>query len=169
MGVASSTVLPANPPRIAWKIVSGLTPPWLQYQCFRHGSDVQGYIIWLASFVDCRRRYRRKRTTNVPILLRMPWHFRKFPFSRRTMIERVPSMASVAPAHRGASISTPFSAALRATSLAARGAIELMSTMIVPGLAPSRMPLGPSTTSFTWGELGSMVTMTSHFFGHFFR
>ena len=78
------------------------------------------------------------------------------------MTERVPSIAFGSPPLTGASsISTPFSASFAAISRLTSGAIELMSMTMAPGLAPSITPFSPSTTSFTWGELGSMVMMMS--------
>jgi hypothetical protein len=40
--------------------------------------------------------------------------------------------------------------------------MELISISTVPGFAPSIMPPSPSATSFTCGEFGSMVMITSH-------
>jgi hypothetical protein len=39
--------------------------------------------------------------------------------------------------------------------------MELISISTVPGFAPSIMPPSPSATSFTCGEFGSMVMITS--------
>jgi len=79
------------------------------------------------------------------------------------MTESVPSTAFGSPPLTGASsISIPFSASRAAISRLARGAIELMSMRVLPGAPPSRTPPGPSTTSFTCGEFGSMVMTASH-------
>ena len=79
-----------------------------------------------------------------------------------TMIASVPSTALGSPPETGASsISTPFFASAAATSWAARGAMELMSTTMLPLRAPSMTPPFPRTASFTCGELGSMVMMRS--------
>jgi hypothetical protein len=59
-------------------------------------------------------------------------------------------------------MSMPFSASFAATSRLASGAMELMSMTMAPLFAPSTTPSFPSTTVFTWGELGSMVMITSH-------
>jgi hypothetical protein len=71
-------------------------------------------------------------------------------------------MAFGSPPETGASIMTmPFSFKAAQISCAAPGAIELMSTTIVPGFAPSMTPSLPSTASRTFGELGSMVMIRS--------
>ena len=81
-----------------------------------------------------------------------------------TMIESVPSIALGSPPLTGASsIRIFFSASLAATSRLTSGAIELMSMRIEPGLADSMTPPFPRTTSLTWGELGSIVMITSVF------
>ena len=78
------------------------------------------------------------------------------------MIASDPSIALGSPPETGASsISTPFFASSAATSWAASGAIELMSTRMLPWRTPSMTPPFPRTAAFTWGELGSMVMMTS--------
>ena len=78
------------------------------------------------------------------------------------MIASVPSIALGSPPLTGASsMVTPFAASRAAISWLASGAMELMSTTIDPGLAPSITPYVPSTASLTSGELGSIVMTTS--------
>ena len=81
-----------------------------------------------------------------------------------TMIERVASIALGSPPLTGASSIRIFLAAsAAATSRLTRGAMELMSIRIEPGRMVSMMPFFPSTTSFTCGELGSIVMIASDF------
>ncbi len=69
-------------------------------------------------------------------------------------------MAPISPPLTGASSMTAPSEAARAASLCAvAGAIVLMSITIVPGCIEENTPPGPSMTSTTSGESGSMVMM----------
>ncbi|MNP45901.1 hypothetical protein D3C76_1398620 [compost metagenome] len=90
------------------------------------------------------------------------YHSSNTAFLPPTITDRVPSMALGSPPLTGASsISTSFLANSPQISRLTSGEMELISRTASPGLAPSMIPDGPSTTSFTWGELGSMVIMAS--------
>ena len=119
-------------------------------------------MIWLASLVMFPAPTSPVSTTDPAIVFMRSWHLSKISFLPPTITERVPSMAFGSPPLTGASSSsTPFSASRAAISRLTSGAIELISMTIIPGRAASMIPPSPSTTSFTWGELGNMVIMMS--------
>ena len=100
--------------------------------------------------------------TEAPSLARIGFTWLNTSSGPPTMMASVASTAFGSPPLTGASnIGIPFCASLAATSWLAAGAIELMSTTIDPGCTPSITPPWPSTASFTCGELGSMVMITS--------
>ena len=79
-----------------------------------------------------------------------------------TMIASVPSMALGSPPETGASsISTPFWRQCRRDLLGRQRRDGAHVDEDGARRAPSITPFGPSTTSFTCGELGSMVMMSS--------
>ena len=71
-------------------------------------------------------------------------------------------MAPGSPPLTGASsISTPFSAHSAAMRCETSGAMELMSMMVLPAVAPSSTPLGPRMARSESAESGSMVIFLS--------
>ena len=78
------------------------------------------------------------------------------------MIERMPSIAPFSPPETGASsILTPFGASAAPTFWETIGEIVDMSARIWPDRTPSSSPFGPSATSSTSGEFGSIVMIRS--------
>ena len=78
------------------------------------------------------------------------------------MIESAASIAPFSPPLTGAStIRTPIAESSAATFCETSGLIVLISMNSCPLFAPSFIPLGPSATNSTSGELGSMVIITS--------
>ena len=78
------------------------------------------------------------------------------------MTDIVPSIALGSPPETGASsMAMPAAARASCTSRDTSGAIDDMSTWTSPSWVPSMMPPGPSATSFTCGEFGSIVMTSS--------
>ena len=76
------------------------------------------------------------------------------------MIESVPLIAPMSPPLTGASsIVAPSAFARSASRRAGPGAMLLMSMMMVPGCRALKTPFGPSSTSSTSGESGTIVMM----------
>ena len=141
---------------IALKTASGLTPALVaSTKASDTAAMLSATMIWLASLVTFPAPMSPTRTTEDPIFSRMGLTVSKAFASPPTMTASVPSMALGSPPETGASSMTmPFSLTAVQISCAAPGAIELMSTRIVPAFAPSSTPSLPSTASLTCRRVG---------------
>jgi hypothetical protein len=120
-------------------------------------------MIWLASLVKPPKPSGPSSVIVLPMAWKIGRTFSKVALSPPTMIESAPSMAPFSPPETGASsIATPLASSAVPTFLETIGEIVDMSAKIRPRRAPSTMPLGPSATSSTSGEFGSIVMSTSH-------
>ncbi len=78
------------------------------------------------------------------------------------MIDSRASRAPTSPPDTGAlTLTTPFSLAAAAISMASDGSLVVMSTRMLPGFEPARVPSGPSTTSRTSRGKPTIVKTTS--------
>jgi len=112
-------------------------------------------MIWLASLVTLPLPISPTRVTEEPIAPRRPLTCSKTSSgSTHHDGERPGDGLGLSTTDRSIEHDDPFGLGLAAISWLASGAMELMSTRIVPRLAPSRTPLAPRTASRTCGEIG---------------
>ena len=149
--LASSTVLPARPPRMAWYTFSGSTPAFsANTMASATAERCRATIIWFASLQVLPLPMSPTRVTASPMALNTSSTESNTSFFPPTMIDIVPSMALGSPPLTGASsISTPFCATISQSFFETTGEMELMSMNMEPGRTVSRIPLGPQPTPST--------------------
>ena len=148
---------------MALNTFSGSTPAfWESTKASLKASIFAATMIWLANLVTPPAPMSPVRTMFPPITCISAKFLSKTSCLPPTMMASVPAIAPGSPPLTGASsISTPFSAQVAAIRWDTKGAMELMSIITEPLLAPSNTPSGPRMTFSESAESGSMVMMVS--------
>ncbi len=153
----------ANPPISAWRTLAGSAPAFeANSSASPTASMVSATMIWLATLQVWPSPLPPTSVMFLPMSWKSGSTFANVASVPPTMIVSVAALAPTSPPETGASRYSQPSALMRlANSFVSMGAMELMSTTILPLASPSATPPGAKSTFSTSGVSGTMMMITS--------